>query len=119
MVDDKLYSEFLAYLKTKDFEYETETNRALQQLKEQATNENYYEAITDLFKQMEAQVEKEKEADIEKYKEQIKQYIGAEIASRYYYQKGATAFNLKYDLDIEEAMAVLLDKKKYQSILSK
>ncbi len=87
-IDDTLYHEFIEYVKTKDFEYETGTNQLLESLKESAVEEDYFESIKDLYNQMVTQVEKEKMQDLEKYKEQIITYLGYEIVSRYYYQKG-------------------------------
>ncbi len=118
-VTDEIYAQFLDFVKKSDFEYDTETNFILEELKTAAKEEKYFEAIATLYQQMEAQIEKEKIADMGKYKDQIAAYLGAEIVSRYYYQKGSTLYNLNDDTDIETALKVLLDKKLYQSILSK
>ena len=53
-----------------------------------------------------------------KFKTEIKAIITSEIASRYYYQKGRIIANLQFDKDVKEAIDVLSNNSKYNSILA-
>lgn len=116
-VDDDLYQEFVNFLKTKDYTYTTETEEVLADLKEIATEENYFKDIEGLYNQMMEQVKKDKAADLQTYKQEISEYLAAEIASRYYYQKGRLSNQLSVDPDIKQAKEILNDPQRYRSIL--
>lgn len=115
---DKMYDDFLAFLKSKDYYYQTETEKLLDELRKSAESEKYFSSIEILYNQLKEKIEGEKAADVMRYKAEISQYIAEEIIARYYYQKGRTEFQLLGDLDVMEAKKILLDSKLYKSILS-
>lgn len=116
-IDDDLYNEFVEFLKNKDYDYTTETEEVLKDLKESAELENYFKDIEPYYNQMMEQIKKDKAADLQNYKEEICEYLASEIASRYYYQKGRISSQLSVDPDIKEAKAILKDQDRYRSIL--
>ncbi|MBO4645131.1 MAG: S41 family peptidase [Bacteroidales bacterium] len=118
-VDNDLYAEFLDFLKNKNYDYTTETEIVLQDLKETAEQEKYYSSIASLFQQMEEQVKREKESDLQTYKQEISEYLASEIAVRYYYQKGRISNQLSVDPEIRVAKEILHDQNRYHSILKK
>ena len=63
-------------------------------------------------------LEKEKQEDLTRYKDEISKYLASEIVVRYYYQKGRIINMLSEDKDIAVAKEILLDKARYNSILS-
>jgi len=118
VITQELYSEFLKFLQGKEYSYKTETETMLENLKEVAISEKYYAEIEPLFIQLKTTLEKEKGNDLVKYQEEISQYLAVEIVGRYYYQKGKIINQLSKDPDIKVATEVLLDTKRYKSILS-
>ena len=60
----------------------------------------------------------ESNGDFDSNKEQIKKLIAAEIAKRYYFQKGELIQSLKEDEALEKALDVLADPTLYQQTLS-
>ncbi len=116
-ITDDLYEEFVTFVSDKDYEYETHTEKDLAKLIEQADDDNY----TDFKKDLEALKEKlisYKEDDIHKYKSQVSELILSELMSRYYYQEGRVKAALEDDIVLDKAIAVLIDSKKYNDILS-
>ena len=63
-------------------------------------------------------VEQSKLDDFTEFKFEIKVLLEAEIASRYYYQKGRVGSSLKDDADLKEALVILKDPKKWKGILT-
>lgn len=118
VVDDQLYSQFLAFVKGKDFKYKTETEDLLEELITVSKQEKYYEEVNPLIEQLKSKIVQEKEKDLLKFKEEISQYLANEIVARYYFQKGRIINQLSYDPDIKMAKQILMDSVRYKSILS-
>jgi carboxyl-terminal processing protease len=112
------YKQFVDFVKTKDFEYKTDTEELLKVLKESAQSEKYFPAIESIYNEMINKIEDEKSNDINKFKDELSEFIANEIVARYYYQKGRVEHQLVTDPDVKVAMEVLLDKNRYKSILS-
>ncbi len=117
-LSDNDYNDFINYLKTKDYKYKTQSDFALEDLKEDATNEKYYESIKAEYEALLNKMASNKKDDLERFKPEIKQFIEEEIASRFEFQKGRIETALKYDLEVEEAKKLLADKQKVTSILT-
>jgi carboxyl-terminal processing protease len=117
-VDDKLYEDFIHFLKDKQYSYNSETENLLKELKEAAVREKYFSAVEPLYNEMKNKIEADKKSDLMKYKDEIKQYLASEIVARYYYQKGRIINNLMNDPDISMARNLLSDKASYNKILS-
>lgn len=116
-VDDDLYQEFVDFLKNKDYNYTTETELVMADLKEAAESEKYFDKIKTVYEQLEQKLKDEKSADLQTYKKEISEFIASEIAARYYYQKGRIISELNFDPEVATAIAVLKDQNRYRSIL--
>lgn len=117
-VDDKLYGEFVAFLKDKDYSYKTETEELLEELKKAAEDDKVFKNIEAYYNQLKSKLEEEKSQDLQKFKDEISKYLASEIVVRYYYQKGRILNLLSDDKDIAVAKSILKDQARYKSILS-
>jgi carboxyl-terminal processing protease len=117
-ITDSIYNSFIAYIKGLDYSYKTKSERALEDLKNIALKENYFDAIKDEYNHLYTQMEKDKKEDLNKYSNQIKELLQMEIVTRYYYQKGKIIAALKHDPEITDAIAAIKDTEKYGGILS-
>ncbi len=113
------YDHFLQFLTSRKFVYETDTEKDLKALVENAGKEAYAGLIGAEIKAMEAKIQQEKKGDLEKYRNDIIQLLEKEIVSRYYFQKGKFQINLRDDKEIEEAIRLLNDPVRYMRILNK
>lgn len=113
------YNEFAKYLQNKDYSYKTETEIALDSLKEAATREKYFDAIKPEYTALQGKLSHDKQKDLLKHKEDIKQLLESEIVSRYYYQKGRIAHGLQYDKNIEKATALITQPTQISALLQK
>ena len=117
-VSDDLYNDFIKYVKEQDFEYATQTERKLADLRRISSDESYSEELNDLLNKMEEELSVAKENDIHKHKEDIKQFLLSEIVTRYYYLEGRIESSLKFDPDLESALELFNDSEKFTSILN-
>lgn len=116
-MSDAEYEDFLAFIKEKDYDYTTESEKALEDFKEKAVKEKYFDAIQADYEAMKAKQKHDKEQDVRKHKDEIVAFLEQEIVSRYYYQQGRTRAAFRSDPEIKEALAILGDAKRYSSIL--
>ncbi|MBR0078355.1 MAG: S41 family peptidase [Bacteroidales bacterium] len=116
-VDDDLYNEFVNFLKNKDYQYKTETEYVLEDMKEAAEADHYWDKIESLCNAISEKIKQEKASDLQTYKKEIAEYLASEIAVRYYYQKGRICSQLSIDPDIATAKEILNDNARYRSIL--
>ena len=78
----------------------------------------YYEEIANEYDALILKLEINKKDDLNKFKPKIKEILTSEIASRYYYQKGRIIANLQFDKYVKEAIELLNNNNKYNSILA-
>jgi len=106
-VDEALYSDFIRFLKTKDYQYSTKTESSLNELKALAEIEKTSEELIEELGTLAKKIYRSKEQDLFVHREEIKEILGSEIVSRYYYKNGQTAFSFKYDHPLQRAKALL------------
>ena len=85
-VDDKLYAEFVEFLKDKDYSYKTEAEEALADFKKTAEETNSFKAVEPIYNQLKEKLEQAKSQDLQTYKKEICSYLAsmdcADIAIR-------------------------------------
>ncbi len=111
------FAAFEKYLKDSHFEFETETDEVIIQLKEVAGKESYSDEVTRQVDQLKSIVEKEKASQINTHQKEIILEIEKEILSRYYFETGLVKYQLKNDPELAVAINLLNNEKEYQSIL--
>ena len=116
-IDDATYNDFMKFVKDKKFSYTTESEKSLEDLERDAKEEGYYESIKPQLESLKKQLQADKENDLLKNRKDIEDLLRLEIVSRYYYQVGRIIASLENDDDLQEAFNILLDKKRYESIL--
>ena len=115
-ISEELYQDFVLFLSDKEYEYETQTENKLSELIEFAEDE-YADFKVDL-EELQDKLLSYKEDDIHNYQSQISELILSELMTRYHYQEGRIIASLDNDPVLDEAIAVLNDKARYEAILS-
>jgi carboxyl-terminal processing protease len=110
---------FVKFVEAKGFEGETETDKIIKELKDKAKKENYATGIDTQLKALQTQLNAEKKKDLLAHKEEITHLIEKELASRYYFEKGRVQMGLRHDIEIKEALSILKDTPRYNSLLGK
>lgn len=116
-VSDALFAEFLTYLRDKDYTYTTESEKALEEFKEKAVKEQYFDQVQSHYDALMAEKKKSKEQDLERHKAEIKYFLAQELVSRYHFQKGRLRSAFRMDEELVEARKLLNDKERYQKLL--
>lgn len=112
------YNDFVKYVERQDFDYSTDTEAKLKEIKKAAEEEKYFDQVKDEYEVLLKKISHDKTKDLVRFKPEIKEFLENEIVSRYYFQKGRIEHFNRYDKDIEQAVKILDDKKLYQAILN-
>ncbi|MBC5994672.1 S41 family peptidase [Pontibacter cellulosilyticus] len=116
LTDDE-YQQFISYLGNKDVSYTTAIESELQDLSAKAKDGKHYDDIKAELEAIKKKVSHNKANDLTRFKPEIKEMLEAEIASRYYLQKGYIESTFDDDPDILMAKQVLNDSQKYNAYL--
>lgn len=111
------FTDFKQYIASREYDYSTATEKALDELRKKAEEEKYFEGLKGEFDKLKQELVQDKQADLEKNKAEIVQLLEEEILRRYYLQKARYEYAFHTDPDILEAAEVLRNKQKYQEIL--
>jgi carboxyl-terminal processing protease len=114
---DADYSDFEKYLSKKDYTYSNPSEKALKDLKTEATKDKEFDAIKAEYDALQTKLAAAKANDLEQHKVEIKQVLENEIVSRYYFDKGRYECNFKYDHELAQAVKTMQDKNLTASIL--
>lgn len=118
-INDEIYNKFTDYIKDKDYDYTTESEVLISNLKEITQKEKYYNSIKQEIESIETKVTHNKQEDLLTFRDEISELLGNDIIGRYYFQKGRIILSMKYDEVIEKGKNLILEKEKYNSILLK
>lgn len=110
-LSEKDYNDFLDFIKGKDFDYQTQSEKELIELIKIAKREKYYDLSEEEFEALKIKLAHDKEKDLRTFQDEIKELLAEEILGRYYYQKGSIRYALRKDNVIKEASAFLNDEK--------
>jgi carboxyl-terminal processing protease len=116
-VSDSLFQVFKNFVGDK-FDYKTETEEIIKQLKKSAQREDYANALDSTINKHEEEVKLEKKKDLDKNKDEIKELLRIEIVTRYYYQKGKVEASLINDPEVKKSIGVINNQELYKSILN-
>lgn len=117
-LSDSDFNDFVDFTKKNNFEYKLVVENNMDEIKEAADYENYFDEIKSAYDQLTKSINEHKKNDIFKNKEQISEVLEQEIVSRYYFQAGRVVYNLNIDKDITKAIDVINNKSKYKEILT-
>jgi len=117
-VTDEIYADFSTFLSGKDYDYKTQSEILLEELKKRAEKEEIMDQIKENVESLETKIKHDKAQDLIKYKSQVSEFLEGEIVTRYYNQKGRIEASLDTDPFVLEAVETLKDPAKYKKLLS-
>jgi carboxyl-terminal processing protease len=112
------FNDFVAYVKTKDCSYKTESEQRLEDLKDATTEEKYFDAVKEQYETIKKKLEHDKEQDIIKNKAEIITILENEIAGRYYYAYGKVKKSYQNDPEVAKAIELINHPQQYDELLS-
>lgn len=117
-ITDEIYKDFVAFALKQTFEYESQSEKELEELIKVAKREKYYKRAEKEIEALQSRLLNDKEEDLYAFKPEIIQFLRDEIVGRYYYEAGQIQTNLKDDNQLKKAIDILNNQEKYSSILS-
>lgn len=116
---DEIYEEFKKSIDPASIKYDKVCDTILDQLEIAAKREGYLDdniqqKIADLRNSFQHDLEK----DLDNNRHQITKYLAVEIIRRYYYNRGAIAYDVRFDENVARAAQLFGNRDEYRSILS-
>jgi carboxyl-terminal processing protease len=111
------YQEFVTWVKSKNFKYQSSLDLQLVALAATAKKERSYGDLKAQFEQIAQTLLENKKNEFVTFKDQVKGILEQEIASRYYLEKGKVEVGFKSDADIKEAISLFSKPDQYTKIL--
>lgn len=118
-VSDADFEEVKSMAIENGFKYDKMSVKRLDDLKEIAKFEGYYEDAKAEFEALEKKLEHNLSHDFDNFKKDIKKLMAIEIIKRYAFQAGEVEESLKDDDDLKKALEIINDKSEYNKILGK
>lgn len=115
---DEDYNGFKEFVCNSDFKYESNSSKALASLIKIAEREGLADKAQDEFKSLESKLQYDLKNDLDVFRSDLERVIAMEILIRYYYQRGVIVYNMESDKFLDEAIRLLGDRKRYDSILA-
>ncbi|MDB4107068.1 S41 family peptidase [Bacteroidia bacterium] len=117
--DDDTYDSFKSFIADKEYTYTTQTEKQLEKLEQQATEEKYYTLLEKELTKLKEAIENTKRADLENNKSELKELLEYEIVKRYFFEKGKIEVGFDDDNDWAKTKEILADNSKYLKLLGK
>lgn len=114
---DEDYADFKNFVRSKNFKYDRQSDKALKELREIAEFEGYLDGAKAEFDSLEKKLTHNLDYELDKFRPEIEELLSIELAKRYYYQKGEIIESLKRDNEVEKAVEILGSPAEYQKIL--
>lgn len=117
-ITDSVYSEFKASIDPAKFKYDKVMDEAMKQLREMATDEGYTDPQTvAAFDTLQNLLKHDLARDLDIHRDEIEEYLGPEILSRYYFDRGKVAYALRTDKALKAAQSIL-SSPEYRRLLT-
>lgn len=119
-ITDGIYADFKASIDPRRFKYDKVGEDLIKQLNETLEAEGYMnDSVRSQLDGLSRLLIHDLDSDLDSKRKEIAAYLGEEIASRYYYERGRAAQQLRDDPAMDEARRILLDPAEYRRILRK
>lgn len=116
-LSDEDFDEFKQRVLKSNFKYDRSTETYLAELEKIAKFEGYYDDARTEFDNLRAKLKHDIEKDLDLNRETLKQVIGNDLVTAYYYQRGGIEHSMRYDKQLQEAIRLALDTEQYNKIL--
>ncbi|MBK8945686.1 MAG: S41 family peptidase [Ignavibacteriae bacterium] len=116
--NDDLFNSFLKYLEKEDFNYQTQSEILISELKESIKKEGYNSNLIDEVSKLDLKFDDVKKKELNKYKTDIISEIKQELAARNDGRKGRITESLKYDNQFATAIEIINKNKVFNSLLN-
>ena len=118
-LNEEDYKDFIGFLERRNYSYVTETERALINLEQKASDENYAEALNSQIEEMKEILKKGKSDMLEGFKKELLFELQRNICLNYHLERGALQNATKYDPAVLKSTELLNATNDYKAILKR
>ena len=118
VLTEDIYEEFKEFVKSKDFTYDRQSEKAMESLKKVMQYEGYYDTASSEFLALADKLKPDLNRDLELYKTPISHFLALQIMKQYYYAKGQLIYELRNDKVLDKALEILRDNTLYEKTLT-
>lgn len=120
VITDEIYEDFKKSIDPTKLKYDKVLDEILKELRKTAGEEGYLnDQTTALLDSLSPLMTHNLSHDLDNRREEVSGYLGAEIAQRYYFDKGKIIQDLRNDEALKKAEAILSDPAKLNKMLGK
>ncbi|MDD3108280.1 MAG: S41 family peptidase, partial [Alistipes sp.] len=112
------YEQFVAFMQQKEIDFESESQKALSELRKKAEREKYQERIAAELEAIASKLSNDKNTLLHLYREEIGKLLEDEILMRYHYYEGVVRHAALHDPEVRQAIDVLQDTARYHELLT-
>ncbi len=103
-LSDADFEDFVAFAKTKDFDYRSSAKALFDQMKKELEEDGLAETMSPQLQALQDAIEMDKETYLRLKKDEIVPLLEERIAARYHFQEAGILVRLRYDDELREAM---------------
>lgn len=111
------FKDFSDYLEEIDFNYQTKTEKELEEVLIAAKEEGYEKDIISNYKDISEEINELKKEELQDKKPEIVSLLTDEIIKRYFYKEGLYEHYVEHNPEIMESLAILNNTNRYSEIL--
>lgn len=115
---DAEYTDFVSWMKSKKYSYQSPVEVQLNLLMEEAKRERAINELKPQLDKLKTLVADHRKNDLNNFKDQIRGLLEEDIAAHYYLERGATEVSFKSDQDVRKSIEALNDVPGYKKILN-
>lgn len=118
-VDDATFDEFKAFIDPDRFNYDRMSEEGVKYMRQAARVEGYLnDSVSALLDRLEQLMRHDLNHDLDFNRQHLERIIDSEISDRYFGDDIIAARSLRYDLVVDTARAVVLDRERYDRLLA-
>ena len=103
-LSDEDFEDFVAFAKTKDFDYRSSAVALFDQMKKELEEDGLAEAMSSQLQALQDAIEMDKEAYLRLKKDEIVPLLEERIVTRYHFQEAGIKVRLRYDDELRDAV---------------
>jgi len=117
--DDEIFVTFREFIKEKNFTYDSKIEKKLKEIELLASEKNYNGDISESIRKIESEIEASESSELENSKEEVTLAIAGEINKLIITESEQIEATFPYDIQLQEAVKIIGDSERFNSILGK
>lgn len=117
--DEDLFRQFKNFLKEKNFTYESQIEKKVKEIEQLASEKKYKMDIKNLLDKVEKETEEGEQMEVDLAKDEILRNLANEINKRIITESEQYEATFKFDIQLQDAVRILENRKEYDTLLGK